>query len=145
MDETLCRYLATKFLFYNLIVATRLLSPASFNKTWSGSWHVLCCKIIKLMYGLNTISVHGIPVYMVYHHDEMSVWKRPFYSSIYAPKFFELQGTYYNPRRACAARVKSVRPSVRLSVCLLPRFLPLRATRRPKSDTNGFSTTLAWF
>ena len=29
------------------------------------------------------------------------------------------------------------------SVCLLPRFLPLRATRRPKSDTNGFSATLA--
>ena len=28
------------------------------------------------------------------------------------------------------------------SVCLLPRFLPLRATRRPKSDTNGFSATL---
>ena len=56
-----------------------------------------------------------------------------------------------NPRRACAARVTvlglsfrpSVCPSVRLSVCLLPRFLPLRATRRPKSDTNGFSTTLA--
>ena len=32
-----------------------------------------------------------------------------------------------------------------LSVCLLPRFLPLRATRRPKSDTNGFSATLALF
>ena len=36
---------------------------------------------------------------------------------------------------------KSVRPSV----CLLPRFLPLRATRRPKSETNGFSATLALF
>ena len=52
-----------------------------------------------------------------------------------------------NPRRACAARVTvlglSFRPSVCLSVCLFPRFLPLRATRRPKSDTNGFSTTLA--
>ena len=31
-----------------------------------------------------------------------------------------------------------------VSVCLL-RFLPLRATRRPKSDTNGFSATLALF
>ena len=35
--------------------------------------------------------------------------------------------------------------SVCLSVCLLPRFLPLRATRRPISDTNGFSATLALF
>ena len=34
---------------------------------------------------------------------------------------------------------------VSVSVCLLPRFLPLRATRRPKSDTNGFSATLALF
>ena len=32
-----------------------------------------------------------------------------------------------------------------LSVCLLPRFLPLRATRRPISDTNEFSATLALF
>ena len=52
-----------------------------------------------------------------------------------------------NPRRACAARVTVLGLSFRLSVCpsvrLLPRFLPLRATRRPKSDTNGFSTTLA--
>ena len=32
------------------------------------------------------------------------------------------------------------------SVCpsfLLPRFLPLRATRRPINDANGFSATLA--
>ena len=54
-----------------------------------------------------------------------------------------------NPRRACAARVTvlglSFRPSVVPSVCLLPRFLPLRVTRRPKSDTNGFSATLALF
>ena len=35
--------------------------------------------------------------------------------------------------------------SVCLSVCLLPHFLPLRATRRPISDTNGFSATLALF
>ena len=34
----------------------------------------------------------------------------------------------------------SVRPSVRLSVTT---FLPLRATRQPKSETNGFSATLA--
>ena len=33
--------------------------------------------------------------------------------------------------------------SVSPSVCLLPRFLPLRATRRPKSDNNRFSATLA--
>ena len=31
------------------------------------------------------------------------------------------------------------------SVCLFPRFLPLRATRRPITDTNGFSATLALF
>ena len=52
-----------------------------------------------------------------------------------------------NPRRACAARVTvlglCVCLSVYLSVCLLPRFLPPRATNRPKSDTNGFSATLA--
>ena len=35
--------------------------------------------------------------------------------------------------------------SVCLSVCLLPRFLPLRATRRPISDANGFSATLHGF
>ena len=54
---------------------------------------------------------------------------------------------FINPRRACAARVTvlglSVRPSVRLSVCL--SVTTLRATRRPKSDTNGFSATLALF
>ena len=31
------------------------------------------------------------------------------------------------------------------SVHLLPRFLPPRATNRPKRDTNGFSATLASF
>ena len=36
-------------------------------------------------------------------------------------------------------------PSVRPSVCLLPCFLPLRARRRPISDTNVFSATLALF
>ena len=50
-----------------------------------------------------------------------------------------------NPRRACAARVTVVVLSFRPSVCLLPRFLPLRARRRPTSDTNGFSATLALF
>ena len=30
-------------------------------------------------------------------------------------------------------------------VCLLLRFLPLRATRRSIGDTNGFSATLALF
>ena len=45
-----------------------------------------------------------------------------------------------NPRRACAARVTFCH-----SVCLLPRFLPLRTTRRPISDTNGFSATLALY
>ena len=50
-----------------------------------------------------------------------------------------------HPRRACAARVTVVVLSFRPSVCLLPRFLPLRATRRPISDTNGFSATLALF
>ena len=52
-----------------------------------------------------------------------------------------------NPQRACAARVTvlglSFLPSVRPSVCPVPLILPLRATRRPKSDTNGFSTTLS--
>ena len=59
------------------------------------------------------------------------------------------QDELINPRRACAARVTvlglCVCVSVCLSVCLLPRFLPLRATRRPKSDTNEFSATLALF
>ena len=50
-----------------------------------------------------------------------------------------------NPRRACAARVTVVVLSFCLSVCLLPRLLPLRATRRPISDTNGFSAILALF
>ena len=46
-----------------------------------------------------------------------------------------------NPQRACAARVIVLGLSFRLSVC----FLPLRATRRPKDDTNGFSATLGLF
>ena len=50
-----------------------------------------------------------------------------------------------NPRRACAVRVTVVVLSFCLSVCLLPRFLLLRATRRPISDTNGFSAILALF
>ena len=50
-----------------------------------------------------------------------------------------------NPRRACAVRVIVLGLSFRPSVRLLPHFLPLRATRRPKSDTNGFSATLALF
>ena len=37
----------------------------------------------------------------------------------------------------------SVRPSFLPSVCLLPRFLRLRATRQQNSDTNGFIATLA--
>ena len=52
---------------------------------------------------------------------------------------------FINPRRACAARVTVLGLSFCLSVCLLPRFLPLCATRRPISDTNGFSATLALF
>ena len=52
---------------------------------------------------------------------------------------------FINPRRACAARVTVVVLSFCLSVCLLPRFLPLRATRRPISDTDGFSAILAFF
>ena len=50
-----------------------------------------------------------------------------------------------SPRRACAARVTVLVLSFCLSVCLLPRFLPLRAKRRPINDTNGFSATLALF
>ena len=61
----------------------------------------------------------------------------------------ETFGMLINPRHACAARVivvvLSFCLSVCLSVCLLPRFLPLRATRRPISDSNGFSATLALF
>ena len=53
--------------------------------------------------------------------------------------------TVINPRRACAARVTVVVLSFRPSVCLLPRFHPLRARRRPISDTNGLSATLALF
>ena len=49
---------------------------------------------------------------------------------------------YYNPRRACAARV-TVRNFISLSVCLLPRYLPPRATRRQKCGTKSFSATLA--
>ena len=70
---------------------------------------------------------------------------RPFMDSSVWSKFH----LFINPRRACAARVIVLGllfcPSVCPSVCLLPRFLPLRATRRPKSDTNGFSATLALF
>ena len=49
-------------------------------------------------------------------------------------------GNSLNPRRACAARVSTwfVSVSVRPSVCLLPRFLRLRATGQQNSDTNGF-------
>ena len=52
-------------------------------------------------------------------------------------------GTIINPRRACAARVTVLVLSFCPSVCPVPLILPLRATRRPKSDTNGFSTTLS--
>ena len=57
----------------------------------------------------------------------------------------EKSGDIIYPRRACAARVTVVVLSFCLSVCLLPRFLLLRATGRPIGDTNGFSTTLALF
>ena len=48
-----------------------------------------------------------------------------------------------NPRRAWATDL--VCHSVRPSVCLLPRFLLLGATRWPISNTNRFSATLASF
>ena len=51
-----------------------------------------------------------------------------------------------NPRRACAARVTVVVLSFCLSVCLSVCYhVFCRATRRPISDTNGFSATLALF
>ena len=59
--------------------------------------------------------------------------------------------TVINPRRACAARVTVVVLSFRPSVCLLPRFLPLRARRRPISYTKrvqchtGFIFKMAYF
>ena len=59
------------------------------------------------------------------------------------------QSRFSNPRRACARGLychsvrRSFRRSFRLSVCLLPRFLRLRATRQQNSDTNGFVATLA--
>ena len=49
---------------------------------------------------------------------------------------------FINPRCSCASRVTVL---VCLSVCLLPRFMPLCATMRPRSDTNGFSATLGSF
>ena len=51
-------------------------------------------------------------------------------------------GIIINPRRACTARVTVLGLSV---VCLLPCFLPLRTTRQPISDINGFSATLGLF
>ena len=50
-----------------------------------------------------------------------------------------------NPRRTCAVRVTVLGLSFRPYVCLLPRFLPPRATRQQNSDTNSFISTLAWF
>ena len=52
---------------------------------------------------------------------------------------------FINPRCTCAARVTVLGLCVRPSVCLLSHFLPLRATRLIKSNTNRFSTSLAWF
>ena len=49
-----------------------------------------------------------------------------------------------NPRRACAARVTVLGLSFRLSVTGGTTFSPA-TRRRPKSDTNGFSATLALF
>ena len=48
---------------------------------------------------------------------------------------------FVNPWRACAARVTVLNLCV--CVCLLALILALRATRGPKSGTNGFSATLA--
>ena len=45
----------------------------------------------------------------------------------------------FNPQCACAARVTVIG----LCVCLLPRFLPLGATRQPISYANRFGATLA--
>ena len=45
-----------------------------------------------------------------------------------------LHFAFVNPRYACAARVTVLR----LCVCLSALILALRATRRPKSNTNGF-------
>ena len=55
--------------------------------------------------------------------------------------FSSVTHSLINPRRACAARVTVL--GLRPSVCPVPLILALRATRRPKSDTNGFSTTLS--
>ena len=50
-----------------------------------------------------------------------------------------------NPRRACAARVTVVGlfvcVCVCVCVCVSTLILELQATRRPISDTSGFSTT----
>ena len=51
------------------------------------------------------------------------------------------QDDVINPRRACA--VLGLRALVCLSVCQLPHFLKLCATKRPSSDTNGCRVTLA--
>ena len=45
----------------------------------------------------------------------------------------------FNPQCASAARVTVIG----LCVCLLPRFLPLGATRQPISYANRFGATLA--
>ena len=50
---------------------------------------------------------------------------------------------FINPRRACAARVTVV--VFCLSVCYHVFRRYIRAKRRPISDTNGFSATLALF
>ena len=53
----------------------------------------------------------------------------------------------FNPWRACAVRVTvlGLCVCVCLSVCLSALILALCTTRQPKSDTNGFSATLACF
>ena len=51
------------------------------------------------------------------------------------------QDDVINPRRACT--VLGLRALVCLSVCQLPHFLKLCATKRPSSDTNGCRVTLA--